>query len=329
MGAYGQGNVQRAGFTTQTSASNGLLGLLASGVPQSLGGFVAGVGIGPSRTVTPTGADGTAGSPIKVNAVNGLIKAIASHSSTNILATPQILALDNTEATFEVGDTVQVRNSVMGQNGVQNFNSTPQEAKLSLKITPQINKVTRFVKLKINQKIDDFKSGQGDPNSGVGLPTTTRTAITEVMVRDRDTVAMGGLLRDREIVVNNKVPLLGDIPVLGWLFKNKSRQVEKVNILFFMTPKILSPYAKTASANTKEILKRRSEGMKTMFDHDEVDPNKKVTDDLNVKLDKQITGPLYDQEDADHYKNLNNDYDREDREELETPDYQEIIKSVQ
>src|SRR5690606_41970089 len=103
MGAYGQGNVQRAGFTTQTSASNGLLGLLASGVPQSLGGFVAGVGIGPSRTVTPTGADGTAGSPIKVNAVNGLIKAIASHSSTNILATPQILALDNTEATFEVG----------------------------------------------------------------------------------------------------------------------------------------------------------------------------------------------------------------------------------
>lgn len=328
MGAYGNGNVQRAGFTTQTSATNGLLGLLASGVPQSLGGFVAGVGIGPSREVTTTGADGKT-STVKVNAVNGLIKAIASNSSTNILATPQILALDNTEATFEVGDTVQVRNSVVGQNGVQNFNSTPQEAKLSLKITPQINKVTRFVKLKINQKIDDFKSGQGDPNSGVGLPTTTRTAITEVMVRDRDTVAMGGLLRDREIVVNNKVPLLGDIPVLGWLFKNKSRQVEKVNILFFMTPKILSPYAKTASANTKEILKRRSEGMKTMFDHDEVDPNKKVTDDLNVKLDQQISGPLYDKEDADHYKNLNNDYDRQEIQDIDTPDYQEIIKSVQ
>jgi general secretion pathway protein D len=333
VGAYGQGNVQRSGFTTQTSSSNGLLGLLASGVPQSLGGFVAGVGLGPTRTITPTGANGQSGSPIKVNAVNALIKAVASHSSTNILATPQILALDNTEATFEVGDTVQVRNSTIAQGGVQNFSSTPQEAKLSLKITPQINKVTRFVKLKINQKIDDFKAGQGDPNSGVGLPTTTRTAITEVMVRDRDTIAMGGLLRDREVVTNNKVPLLGDIPVLGWLFKNKSRQVEKVNILFFMTPKILSPYAKTASANTKGVLQKRTEGMKQMFDEDQTDPNAKVSEELNKKLDQQIAGPLYDLTDAAHYKNLNEDdssrSEDEALDESDTPDYQDIRKSVQ
>lgn len=337
VGAYGQGNAQRSGFTTQTSSANGLLGLLASGVPASLGGFVAGVGIGPTRTITPTGANGAAGSPIKVNAVNALIKAVASHSSANILATPQILVLDNTEATFEVGDTVQVRNSTIAQGGVQNFSSTPQEAKLSLKITPQINKVTRFVKLKINQKIDDFKAGQGDPTSGIGLPTTTRTAITEVMVRDRDTIAMGGLLRDRETVTNNKVPLLGDIPVLGWLFKNKSRAIEKVNILFFMTPKILSPYSKTASANTKEVLDRRTKGMKQMFAEDEKDPNEKVTADLNSKLDKQISGPLYDLTDAGHYKNLNNEdigpdenaIGTESDEEIETPNYQEIIKSVQ
>jgi general secretion pathway protein D len=271
---------------------------------------------------------------VRVNAVNALIKAIASHSSTNILATPQILALDNTEATFEVGDTVQVRNSTIAQGGVQNFSSTPQEAKLSLKITPQINKVTRFVKLKINQKIDDFKAGQGDPNSGVGLPTTTRTAITEVMVRDRDTIAMGGLLRDREVVTNNKVPLLGDIPVLGWLFKNKSRQVEKVNILFFMTPKILAPYAKTASLNTKGVLNKRTQGMKQMFDEDQVDPNAKVSTDLNAKLDEQIAGPLYDLTDADHYKNLNKEdsvptEDPNAPEDDETPDYQDIRKSVE
>lgn len=333
VGAYGQGNVQRSGFTTQTSGTEGLLGLLASGIPQSLGGFVAGVGLGPTRTIKTTGANGST-SEVRVNAVNALIKAIASHSSTNVLATPQILALDNTEATFEVGDTVQVRNSTIAQGGVQNFSSTPQEAKLSLKITPQINKVTRFVKLKINQKIDDFKAGQGDPTSGIGLPTTTRTAITEVMVRDRDTIAMGGLLRDREVVTNNKVPVLGDIPVLGWLFKNKNRQIEKVNILFFMTPKILSPYAKTASLNSKEILEKRSKGMKEMFDEDETDPNAKVTKDLNAKLDKQIEGPLYDLTDAAHYKNLNEEdigskKSKTQEEELETPDYQEIIKSVQ
>lgn len=336
VGAYGNGNVQRSGFTTQSSAANGLLGLLASGVPTSLGGFMAGVGIGPSRTITPT-VNGQAGSPIRVNAVNALIKAIASHSSTNVLATPQILALDNTEATFEVGDTVPTRTSSVGQGGVQNFAPSTQEAKLSLKITPQINKVTRFVKLKINQKIDDFKSGAQAPADGLGLPTTTRSAITEVMVRDRDTIAMGGLLRDRELVSNNKVPILGDIPVLGWLFKNKSRTIEKVNLLFFMTPKILAPYQKTASANTKDVLAKRAQGMKEMFDEDERDPNQKVTEDLGKKLDQQIVGPLYDLEDAARYRTLNEkSIGREGEEEIleddlgsETPDYQEIIKSVQ
>jgi general secretion pathway protein D len=335
VGAYGEGNVQRGGFTTKDSSSSGLLNLLASGIPQSLGGFIAGVGLGPTRTITPKTSTGAAGEPIKVNALNALIKAVASHSSTNILATPQILALDNTEATFEVGDTVQVRNSTLAQGGVQNFSSTPQEAKLSLKITPQINKVTRFVKLKINQKIDDFKAGQGDPTSGIGLPTTTRTAITEVMVRDRDTIAMGGLLRDREVVVNNKIPLLGDIPVLGWLFKNKSKSVEKVNILFFMTPKILAPYAKTASSNTKGVLDKRTRGMKQMFDDDEIDPNENVTKELNSKLQKQIDGPLYDLTDANHYKNLNQEDIGPDpdaageKQETDSPNYQEIMKSVQ
>lgn len=330
VGAYGNGNVQRSGFTTQNSAADGLMGLLASGVPASVGGFLAGVGIGPSRTITPN-VNGQAGSPIRVNAINALIKAIASHSSTNVLATPQILALDNTEATFEVGETEPTRTSSIGQGGVQNFAPSTQEAKLSLKITPQINKVTRFVKLKINQKIDDFKAGTSSSSDGLGRPTTTRSAVTEVMVRDRDTIAMGGLLRDRELVSNNKVPILGDIPVLGWLFKNKSRTVEKVNLLFFMTPKILAPYQKTASANTKEVLSKRTAAMKGMFDKDELDPNKKMAEDLDKKLDSQIAGPLYDKADADLYKNLNETSvgPEEQDLDLETPDYQEIRKSVQ
>jgi len=349
-GAYGTGALQRSGFSGATS---NVLSLIQKGVPASLGGFFAGVGIGPSRNIpfstttgTGTSATTTSGST-KVNAINAFIKAVASHSSTNVLATPQILALDNTEATFEVGDTIQVRNSTIAQGGIQNFSSTPQEAKLSLKITPQINKVTRFVKLKINQKIDDFKADANrDPNSGVGLPTTTRSAVTEVMVRDRDTIAMGGLLRDREIIEHNKIPLLGDIPVLGWLFKNKSRRVEKVNLLFFMTPKILAPYAKTASANTKYVLEKRTKAMKGMFDDDQKDPNQRFSEDLSTKLEQQTQGPLYDLADADHYKNLNDESVKRAEEatapdkpevspqaapgveEVETPNYQEIIKSV-
>lgn len=333
VGAYGQGAVQRSGFTQGNSAAAGLLGLITTGVPQSVGNFVAGVGLGPSRTVNLPGANGAAGQAVKLNAVNALIKAIATHTSTNILATPQILALDNTEATFEVGETAPIRNQTIGQGGVSAISSTNQEAKLTLKITPQINKVTRFVKLKINQKIDDFK--EAAPEAGLGRPTTTRSAVTEVMVRDRDTIAMGGLLRDTERVQNSKIPLLGDIPVLGWLFKNKSRSIEKVNLLFFMTPKILSPYDKTASVNTKEVLEKRESGMKGMFEDDDIDPNAKMTKDLNAKLDKQMSGPLYDLNDASHYKNLNEDRSQEDNgassaesAETDTPNYQEIKNAV-
>ena len=249
--------------------------------------------------------------------------------------TPQILALDNTEATFEAGDTTPVKNSTVTGTGIQNNSYTSQEAKLSLKITPQINKVTRFIKLKINQKIDDFKATNGQ-EAGSALPTTTRSAVNEVMVRDRDTIAMGGLLRDKETISSNKIPVLGDIPVLGWLFKNKSRTVQKVNLLFFMTPKILAPYTKVAAAHTKEIVERREKFMKDIFNEDDRDPNTELTKNLMQKMDNQQNGPLYDLEDANIYKNLNerqlekhSDDEEAPTAELETPNYQEIKNSAQ
>lgn len=320
VGAYGQGAAQRAGLN-----GSDLTTLLTTGNPTSIGGFFAGIGAGGTREVK-IGTE-----TLKVNSVNALIRAVASHSSTNVLATPQILALDNTEATFEVGETVPVRNSTVGQGGTQNFNFTPQEAKLSLKITPQINKVTRFVKLKINQRIDDFKAVDASvAQAGNGVPTTIRSAVTEVMVRDRDTIAMGGLLRDKETVTFSKVPLLGDIPVLGWLFKSKSRSLEKINLLFFMTPRILAPYTKTASANTLDVMAKREEGMKGIFEGDDRDPAAKKMKQLKAKIESQQTAPLYNEEDAALYRNLNDrTLEAPEVEELETPDYQSIQKSIE
>jgi len=318
VGAYGQGNAQRAGL-----GSSDLFNLLG-GNPTSISGFFAGIGAGGTRTVN------IGGNNVKVSGVNALIRAVASHQNTNVLATPQILALDNTEATFEVGETVPIREQTLNNAGGNvGFNVRQQEAKLSLKITPQINKVTRFVKLKINQRIDDFQNV--DPavsQAGNGVPTTIRSAITEVMVRDRDTIAMGGLLRDRDTVTFSKVPLLGDIPVLGWLFKSKSRRLDKVNLLFFMTPRILAPYSKTASKNTLEIMARREQGMEGIFEGDDRDPSEKRMKDLKSKVESQQNGPLYDESDAALYRNLN-DRPVEVDEELEVPDYQAIQKSVE
>jgi general secretion pathway protein D len=324
VGAYGTGNAQRAGL-----GGPDLFNLLG-GNPTSIGGFFAGIGVGGSRTVRIGEND------VRVNSVNALIKAVASHQNTNVLATPQILALDNTEATFEVGETVPVRNSTVGVGGQQNFNVTTQEAKLSLKITPQINKVTRFVKLKINQRIDSFVPvDESVSAAGNGVPTTIRSAITEVMVRDKDTIAMGGLLRDTDTVSFSKVPILGDIPVLGWLFKSKSRNLQKVNLLFFMTPRILAPYNKTASENTLDVMAKRDKGMKGIFDGDDKDPSEAKMKDLKAKVEQQKIGPLYDEEDAALYRNLNERTNKSENEimpqieEPETPNYLDISKSIE
>ena len=316
LGAYGSGGANRAGFLTGGAGGGGLIDLMA-GTP--LSGFFVGGGSGGSVEIpNPAGGD-----PIKVNSVNGLIKAIATNTSSNVLATPQILAMDNTEAEFEVGETVPVRNTTTATNGTTQTTVTNQEAKLSLKITPQINKVTRFVTMKINQTINAFR-GETD-TSGNGQATTTRSALTEVMVKDQDTVAMGGLLRDREEVSFSKVPLLGDIPVLGWLFKNKSRTVNKVNLLMFLTPRILSPYEQKASSQTLATIERSAKAMKETVVDGDVPFEEEMTSLVEkVKIQAANTGS-----EDNVYKQTN---ESKGIERVEAPvdevNYQEILDSI-
>lgn len=326
LGAYGSGNAQRGGFT----GGSGDLANLLSGNIQNLGGLFVGGGAGPKVNYTPPGTT----TPIRLNSVNGLLTALAADTNTNVLATPQILAMDNTQAVFEVGEEVPIQENSQANNGATNFSIKMQKVALTLKITPQINKVTRFVKLKIDQKIDDFSSRKQATTQGVS--TTTRSAVTEVIVRDRDTIAMGGLMRDKENITENKIPLLGDIPVLGWLFKNRSKSVSKVNLLLFLTPKILTSYEKTAAANTKDILNRRSSHLKSVVGED--DPFAATAKGLYQKAEKQDQGPLYDAEDAERYKRLNEKHDQEtqniENESAEAindqnvPNYQDIVKKA-
>lgn len=324
LGAYGRGAAQTAGFT---GGSSDLVNLMAKNYT-SLGGLFVGGATGPRVQFTPPG-----GQAVTVNSVNGLISAIATDTSTNVLATPQILAMDNTQAVFEVGETVPIQESSQANNGATNFSIKEQKVALTLKITPQINKVTRFVKLKIDQKIDDFSNRKTPTTQGVA--TTTRSAVTEVIVRDRDTIAMGGLMRDKENISENKIPLLGDIPVLGWLFKNKSRQVDKVNLLLFLTPKILNTYEKTAASTTKDILNRRSAHLKNLVG--ENDPFASTVKGIYQKADRQELGPLFDKEDAERYHKMNEQgyqHPSEEANELtvdekNVPDYQNILKKVE
>lgn len=317
IGAYGSGGAQKAGYGN----TNDLMSLMTNNIT-NLSGLFVGAGIGGTKTLsTPDGKS------IQVSSVNGLITAIATHNTTNVLATPQILTLDNVEGAFESGEQVPILETTNAANGTTQTSVKQQKVALTLKITPQINKATRFIKLKIDQKIEDFSSRQlpaGVQNNGVG--TVIRSLATTVVVRDKDTIAMGGLMRDKENNTVNKVPLLGDIPVLGWLFKNTTKSVEKVNLLFFMTPKILAPYEKGNAENVKELLNRRQAHLKnTVGDTDAFATTAKG---LYDKAKKQGEGPLYDVSETEKYKERNDMNETGPASQAEVPDYQQIIQKA-
>lgn len=278
LGAYGTGAAQKTGINAADAIS-----LLTNDIT-SLGG-IFGAGFGGSRDIQV--GDQT----ITVNSVNAALKAIATNDNTDVLATPQILAMDNEEAIFEVGEEVPRLTQTLG-NTTSQVSAEKDTVSLKLKITPRINKASRFVTLKIDQQIQDF-SNTPLPESlrNVGVAKTIRNAVTTVSVRDRDTIAMGGLMRDKMSDGSSKVPLLGDIPVLGWLFKRKKKDVEKVNLLLFMTPRILDTYEETAAATTKDALNRRSAHLKNI--HGEDDPFASTVKGLYKKVQAQAQGPLY------------------------------------
>ena len=318
LGAYGSGAVNKAGFLTNPNLLNLLTGQITN-----IGGFFAGAGLG--NTVTVKGPDGK---DITINSLNALITAVAANADSNVLATPQILAIDNTEAAFEVGETVPINVRQDSPSGITTTSVQQQKVALVLKITPQINKVTRFITLKIDQKIEDFsqRADQQSKSELGGVATTMRSAVTTVVVRDLDTIAMGGLMRDKETIVINKVPLLGDIPILGWLFKNSQRSFGKTNLLMFMTPRILSPYEKTVSASLKDLTNRRSAHLKGFMPQG--DAFSGTMKGVYDKAKDQEKGALYDPSFTKPYNDINSDSGNTE-EDADLPDYSKIKENIE
>jgi len=159
------------------------------------------------------------------------------------VATPQIIALDNEEATFEISEEIKLPQINTAASGITTTGFTPEKAQTLLKVTPQINKASNFVKLNIDQRLENFD----DTNVPAQLKGQTkgkniRSTQTKVIVQNEDTVVISGLMRDQITESENKVPILGDIPVLGWLFKNTTSVKTKSNLLVFITPRIIKQY---------------------------------------------------------------------------------------
>ena len=182
--------------------------------------------------------------------IGAVLNAFQNDSDINIIATPQILTTDNKEASLVVGENVPYITSLNSSTTGSTQDYTNYEYKdvgTTLKITPQINQAD-LVRLEIGVEVTKLKSA-----ADVTTPTTfKRTADTTVVVHNEETVVIGGIIGQDTSSGENKVPLLGDIPLLGWMFKNHANSLKKTNMFIFITPHIVESSPELAALYYKK-----------------------------------------------------------------------------
>jgi general secretion pathway protein D len=225
--------------------------------PSLLQGFAAGV-----RGTELPGTQDLLGPGISIPAFGVVLSALASSGKSNVLATPHIIATDNVAAEISIGENIPLQTNVGGSNlsslaglaggaaggqtaalapllglgGLGGFGAAPrQDVGNKIKVTPHINESNQ-VRLEIDQE-------SSAPGAAVGqlgaIPITKRTAQTTVVVADQQTVVIGGLMRDEYVTSREKVPILGDLPVLGALFRHSNTIKRKANLLLVLTPHVI------------------------------------------------------------------------------------------
>src|SRR4030042_220858 len=220
-----------AGTTGNTGVYNALDSLVTTVGTDLVGLFPAGFLVG------------IIGAGIKIGdilfpTIGAVVQAYQADQEVSILSTPQIMTLNNEEAEINVGSNVPyvIRQDTTTAATVDYSQYEYRAVGVILNITPNINE-GNFIRLKISQQVTKVTS---TGTSTVSTPTTLkRTVKTSVVVKDKETIVIGGLIGDSTQDNTYKLPLLGDIPLLGWLFKTKSKGREKTNLYVFITPHIV------------------------------------------------------------------------------------------
>lgn len=202
---------------------------------------------------------------------SGVLKALDQNGAINVLSTPNILTSDNKEAEIFVGENVPfVASTTLSSTGLSQQSVDRKDTGITLRITPQITE-GEYIKLDIYQEISAVKANKGQATD---LVTTKRSAKTSVVVKDTDSVVIGGLIGTREEENIDKIPFLGDIPLLGYLFKTKNTRNTKTNLIILLTPRIIRDNAGMNAVSDQQ--KRRFEGT--------------VSADRPINLDYELKG---------------------------------------
>ncbi len=167
-----------------------------------------------------------------------ILKAMQSSGMLNILSSPTILTSDNKEAEIFVGENVPFLGTSVINGSTSQQSIERKDTGITLKITPQIADGD-YIKLDVQQEISALKDTINIGVSSTDRSITKRSAKTTVIVKDRETVAIGGLISEIERESVSKVPILGDLPILGYLFRSKTMKREKTNLILLLTPKVI------------------------------------------------------------------------------------------
>ncbi|MBN1958469.1 MAG: type II secretion system secretin GspD [Desulfuromonadales bacterium] len=223
---FGSSNLSGSGLAN-FSSTDGVPNVLA----QAVDGILLGGLFNPITTVIN-------GETVTVPALSALINLSQTDSNVNVLSAPRLLTSDNEEAEIVVGKNVPIITSKTTDNAGNPVNSVErQDAALTLRFTPQITE-GNLVRLKVLQEISDVTDSVGDVNE-LG-PTLKKTLLrNSIVAEDGKTVVLGGLFQTDLTSSVTKVPLLGDIPILGHLFKRTKDVESKTSLLIFITPRVI------------------------------------------------------------------------------------------
>jgi general secretion pathway protein D len=218
-------------FNNQISTTIGQGNIIgASGGATALSGLGGGLNIGSAKQINGTYVLGS------------LATFLQQNGDGNVLSTPTLLTLDNEEAKIVVGQNVPFVTGQYTNNNTTNGSVNPfqtverKDVGLTLKVKPQISE-TGTVKLTIFQEVSSVVANS--VGSSTGLITNKRSIESNVLVDDGSIIVLGGLLSDEYSGATSQVPALGDIPVIGWLFKSESRTRTKKNLMVFLRPVVM------------------------------------------------------------------------------------------
>jgi general secretion pathway protein D len=265
--------------------STSLLSAISGGIPSE----GATIPFAAGNSFNYSVGSGSTGTTASLNPFMGLINLLTKSTKSSLLSTPQIIALDNEKAEFQVLDEIPVQTSLVAataQVGGATGSIERLKTGITIKLTPHINAASKNIRLEIEQKVDTFKPNSSVPAAlaNFQVATTSRVTNTSVVVKDQDFVMMGGLMSDKVEENVAKVPLLGDIPVLGWLFKSKNFRNIKTNTIILMHPRIIGTSLE-ASNQIENSFEKREEFVGRHYGSE--DPNDKEIDSIKQKLEEQ------------------------------------------